>query len=112
MKERDSMAKVVIRSGACGFTTTVTAVKGEDRKIHITIDSDCEQVRAMQEDIATLERMDAFKGFLENPVYRSAAKRLKHVACPVPSGIIKALEVAAGLNLPKDATIVFEKDGK
>ena len=106
------MAKVVIRSGACGFTTTVTAEKGPDKTVRITILSDCEQVRKMQEDIGTLERMDAFKGFAENPVYRSAAKRLKHVACPVPSGVLKALEVAAGLNLPKDAVICFEKDEK
>ena len=104
------MAKVVIRSGSCGFTSTVTAVKGEDRKVRITIESDCEQVRKMQEDIVLLDRMDAFKRFADNPVYRSAAKRLKHVACPVPCGILKALEVAAGLNLPKDAVILFETD--
>jgi hypothetical protein len=104
------MPKVIIRSGACGFTTTVTAEKGPDKTVRITIRSDCEQVRKMQEDIGTLERMDAFKGFAENPVYRSAARRLKHVACPVPSGILKVLEVAAGLNLPREATIVFEKD--
>lgn len=104
------MATVVIRSGACGFTTMVTAEKGPDRSVRITIASDCEQVRKMQDDLRSLERMDAFKGFADNPVYRSAAKRLKHVACPVPSGILKALEVAAGLNLPKDAVIVFEKE--
>jgi hypothetical protein len=104
------MARVVIKSGACGFTTTVTAEKGPDGTVRITIQSDCEQVRKMQEDIGSLGRMDAFKGFADNPVYRSAAKRLKHVACPVPSGILKALEVEAGLNLPKDAVICFEKD--
>lgn len=106
------MSKVIIRSGACGFTATVTAVKGEDRRVRITIESDCEQVRNMQEDLAVLERMDAFKGFQDNPVYRSAARRLKHVACPVPSGILKVLEVATGLNLPREATIVFEKEEK
>ena len=106
------MTKVIIRSGSCGFISTVTAEKGADRKISIAIESDCEQVRKMLEDIGTMERMDAFKGFADNPVYRSAAKRLKHVACPVPAGILKALEVAAGLNLPKDATIEFEKDEK
>lgn len=104
------MTRVVIRSGSCGFTATVTAEKGADKHVRITIDSDCEMVRKMQEDIGSLERMDAFKGFQDSPVYRSAAKRLKHVACPVPSGILKALEVEAGMNLPRDATIVFEKE--
>jgi hypothetical protein len=32
---------------------------------------------------------------------------LKHAACPVPSAILKAIEVEAGLNVAKDATIVF-----
>jgi hypothetical protein len=36
---------------------------------------------------------------------RMAAKHCKHAACPVPSGIIKAIEVASGLALPKDALI-------
>jgi len=106
------MAKVVIRSGACGFVTTVTAEPGPDKSVKITIESDCEHVRKMQDDVRTLGRMDALKGFADSPVYRSAAKRLKHTACPVPSGILKALEVAAGLNLPREATIVFEQDDK
>ena len=43
---------------------------------------------------------------------RMAAKHCKHTACPVPSGILKAIEVASGLALPKDASIevVQEKD--
>jgi hypothetical protein len=49
------------------------------------------------------------RGFLSNPVYRAAAKHLKHTACPVPSGTIKAMEVEAGFCLPEDASIVFEK---
>lgn len=106
------MTKVVIRSGSCGFTTTVTAEKGPDKTVRITIESDCEHVRKMQEDIGSLGRMDALKGFADNPVYRSAAKRLKHAACPVPAGILKALEVEAGLNIPKDAEIVFVTDQK
>jgi hypothetical protein len=103
------MTRVIIKSGSCGFATVVTAEKRPDRTVRITIESECDQVRKMQEDIGSLERRDAFKGFLDNPVYCSAAKRLKHVACPVPSGILKVLEVEAGLNLPKDAVILFEK---
>jgi hypothetical protein len=29
----------------------------------------------------------------------------------VPAAVLKALEVEAGLNVPKNATITFEKDG-
>jgi hypothetical protein len=39
-----------------------------------------------------------------------AAKHCKHAACPVPSGIIKAIEVASGLALPKDASITVTQE--
>ena len=32
-----------------------------------------------------------------------------HTACPVPVGIIKAMEVASGLNLPKVAVVNITK---
>jgi hypothetical protein len=104
------MTSVKIHCGACGFSTTVRADKGKDREVQITLESECERVKKMRDDIATLTVMAAFTGFLNNPVYRSAAKHLPHVACPVPSGILKALEVELGFNVPKDASIRFLKD--
>ncbi|HWR71696.1 MAG TPA: hypothetical protein VN604_00850 [Nitrospirota bacterium] len=106
------MTKVAIQSGSCGFTVTVTAEKGTGRKVRISIETDCEMVQKMLEDIQELDRTAALTGFQNNPVYLSAAKHLKHPACPVPSGILKALEVEAGLNVPRDATVVFVKKKK
>jgi hypothetical protein len=88
----------------------VTAEPGADRKVRITLDTDCEMVRKMIDDVRELDRTAALTGFASNPVYRAAAKHLKHVACPVPSGILKAIEVEAGLNVPRDATIIFASD--
>ncbi|GAB4423103.1 MAG: hypothetical protein OHK0032_18300 [Thermodesulfovibrionales bacterium] len=105
------MTKAVVNSGICGFSVTVTAEKGEGKKIHISLDTECDMVKKMAEDISSLEMMAAFTGFANNPVYRAAAKNLKHVACPVPSGILKALEVELGVALLKDASIIFIKEG-
>jgi hypothetical protein len=41
--------------------------------------------------------------------YEIAAKHCPHSSCIVPSGIIKAVEVAAGFALPKNAIIKMEK---
>ncbi len=101
------MTKVIIHSGACGFTVTLTAEKGPGGKITLSLDTECEMVKKMLPDIMVLDRFAPLAGFLTNPVYRSAAKHLKHGACLVPSGILKAIEVEAGLNVPKDATIEF-----
>lgn len=102
--------EVEVTSGICGFTTRIKAVKGDGKNIRLSLVSDCEMVTKMKEEVAELDMMVAFIRFLDNPVYRSASRCLKHVACPVPSGILKALEVEAGLCLPKNASIVFIKE--
>jgi hypothetical protein len=103
------MTTLIVNSGACGFTVTVTADKTAGGKIAISLDTACEMVQKMLGDLATLDQRTVFTGFPDNPVYRSAAKHLKHPACLVPAAILKALEVEAGLNVPKDATIIFKK---
>jgi hypothetical protein len=104
------MTKLIIHSGACGYTVTVKAQKDQGDMISLSLDTKCEMVKKMLVDIAVLDRYAPLAGILKNPVYQSAAKHLRHGACLVPSGILKAVEVEAGLNVPKDATILFEKE--
>ncbi len=106
------MTRVVVCSGICGFSTAVTAEKGKDGKTVISLETECEMVKKMAEDVPALDRMAVFTRLLDNPVYRSASKHLKHVACPVPGGILKTVEVEAGFALPKDVSIVFVEDEK
>jgi hypothetical protein len=42
--------------------------------------------------------------------HEMGVKYCSHAACPVPVGIIKAIEVEAGLALPADVSIRLEKD--
>ena len=42
-------------------------------------------------------------------LYELAPQCLAHPACPVPSGIVKAIEVEAGLALPADVSIKVSK---
>lgn len=104
------MTTVVVNSGACGFTVTIRAEQGKEKKIAITLDTACEMVQKMLADIGAVDRRVSLVGFRDNPVYQSAARHLRHVACPVPSAILKAIETEAGMNVPKDATIVFMKE--
>ncbi len=104
------MTKVIVNSGACGFIVTISAEKGNGKKILVALDTTCEMVQKMAADIATVDHRVTLTGFGDNPVYQSAAKHLKHVACPVPSAILKAIETEAGMNVPKDAKIEFSKE--
>lgn len=78
----------------------------EGRRCVLKIDSGCDAIQRLAEE---LKEVDPFKEITfrgEGPrTLRLGAQHCYHPACPVPVGIIKAVEVAAGLALPADATI-------
>ncbi|NOY53190.1 MAG: hypothetical protein GXP58_06155 [Deltaproteobacteria bacterium] len=101
------MTRVKIDPGVCGFPALVTVEKKDRQHFRVTIESNCEMVRKLGEEIASLTMQDAFIRFSDNRVYEKASTCLKHTACPVPSGILKALEVEAGLAVPRNVTVEF-----
>ena len=104
------MTRVLIQPGACGMPVTVEVIKKDKKTFTVIITSDCEMVQKLGKELPELTMMDAFKRLLDNPVYTKGAACLKHVSCPVPAGILKALEVEAGLAVPREVRMVFEKD--
>jgi hypothetical protein len=103
------MTRVTIQPGVCGFSIRVSVERDKDRNLTIAVDTECEMVKKMGGEISFLEFRAPFATILHNPVYRSASKNLKHAACPVPSGILKAIEVELGACLPRPVSITFEK---
>jgi hypothetical protein len=105
------MAKAVIDAGICGFKTTVLATMNEDGSINLAIDSDCKAVCKLGDQLQNVDPYREFSWRRNLPLtHELAPKCLSHPACPVPSGIIKAIEVAAGLALPADVTIQVSKN--
>jgi hypothetical protein len=104
------MTKVKVYPGNCGFSVAITAEKAEGKKINISLNTECEMILNMLEDISELDMRSLFSNQINNPVCRSAAQHLDHPACPVPCAILKAAEVELGLCLPEDVRITFEKD--
>jgi hypothetical protein len=104
------MAKAEIYPGVCGLTTTVNAQKTADGQVSLDIQSECKAIRRLAEQ---LKEVDPFREFTfrgKGPLtLELSAKYCSHAACPVPTGIIKAVEVAAGLALPADVTIKLSK---
>jgi hypothetical protein len=104
------MAKAEIQSGICGFCTTVTAAsKGELCGLNIT--TDCGNIKKLAVDLTEVDPLQEITYTGEEPkILKKASEHLPHPGCPVPSGIIKAMEVESGLALPKDATIKVMRD--
>ena len=99
------MSKTVIQSGICGFTTEVIA-RAESMTCSLIITSDCKAIQRLAEELRQVDPMAEITYRGEGPLtLRLAREYCPHPACPVPVGIIKAVEVEAKLALPKDATI-------
>lgn len=104
------MTKVRVDPGQCGMAAVVEVHRRGKGVFELRITSACDMTMKLAEKVPTLTLADAFKRLLENPVYKKGATCIRHVACPVPCAVLKALEVEAGLGVPKDVTIVFIRD--
>ena len=103
------MTKLVVNTGGCGYTIDIRVEKAAAGQYSLTVETGCEHVKALAGDLPVLKEMDVFIPILQNPVYQAAARRVKHSACPIPSAILKTLEVEAGFNVARDVTFTFER---
>lgn len=104
------MSKVKVEAGVCGFVTEVEAILDDSQKVTLSIESDCPHVMALADNYPESEgMMEVFLPFGESPLFKAAQDNLKHSACPVPTAIMKAIEVSCGLALPRDVAIIVEK---
>ena len=103
------MATAEINSGICGFSATVKTQK-DGRKVKLSIESDCQAIQNLAEELTEVDPFQeiTFRGSGPRSL-ELGAKHCFHTACPVPVGIIKAVEIEAGLALPKDALIKLSK---
>jgi hypothetical protein len=104
------MAKAEIFAGVCGFNTTVTA-QMEGVLVNLSIESDCPAIQKMAAELTQVNPYKEISSRRAVPqTLQAGLKFCTHAACPVPVGIIKAIEVESGLALPKDATIRVSKE--
>jgi hypothetical protein len=103
------MARSEIYSGICGFKTEVET-RMEGSKCMIQIKSDCAEIQRMAEEFSEVDPFGEIDFRGDEPLtLKLGAKHCAHAACPVPVGIIKAIEVEAGLALPADVMIRVSK---
>jgi len=103
------MAQADITSGICGFTAKVET-RMDGSRCTVSIESDCDAIQRLAEELTEVEPFQEITYRGEGPrALQLGAKHCYHPACPVPVGIIKAIEVEAGLALPADAAITLSK---
>ena len=102
--------RVEAEPGICGFPCVIEARKKGPRAVSLKITgSECEHIKRLSENVVEMGLRDLFKPITKNPVYVSAQQAGCHSSCPVPAAVLKAVEVAMDMALPKDVYIKFKK---
>jgi hypothetical protein len=101
-----------IEAGICGFTTRVTATSDAEQQVSFVIETRCEKIRRLAAAVDALGPVDALQELSLRRVgaLTETTRSLAHgccTGCVVPAAIIKAMQVAAGLSLPKDVRIAI-----
>jgi hypothetical protein len=102
------MTRVVVDPGICGKIATAEVIKVGKRRVRVEITSDCEMVVKMGESLTELDQRDTLKPHVHSEIYKCASDCHIHASCPVPMAILKAIEVEAGLALPRPVLVHFE----
>lgn len=106
------MVKATIAAGVCGFKTTVNAVSDDMRNVTFQIESDCENIMRLVSDLPSVDSFSEIGLGFDGVIYTRARSALKGCCsgCVIPSGIFKAMQVAAGLALPARASIEITQE--
>ena len=103
------MSTAKIHAGICGFDTHVE-IKMEGDLANIVITSECEAIQRLAKELLQVNPYKEISSRRSIPqTLQMGMKYCTHAACPVPVGIIKAIEVEAGLALPADVSITIQK---
>ena len=108
-------AKVTVEAGICGFETVASATSADGQMVAFEIESGCEKIHKLAAALKEKGPVDAYQEIspaAESVVMQTVRDSLKGccAGCAVPVGLFKAMQVAAGLALPRDISISLTKD--
>jgi len=108
-------ALVAVDAGICGFQTRIHADSDDSQSVTFKIASGCEKARAFGESLMAKGPVDGYAELgsgADGVILTTARGSLKGccAACAVPVGAFKAMQVAAGVALPKDVHIGIKQE--
>lgn len=100
----------MVDAGICGFQTRIRADSDDTQNVTFKVASGCDKARAFGEALVAKGPVDGYAEIgagADGVVLTTARESLKGccAACAVPFAVFKAMQVAAGVALPKDVTL-------
>jgi len=103
--------RATVDPGVCGFHADIVAEAESMRKVKLEITSDCAAIQKAADRLPEVNMLEETRaGLGQGQVYGALSECVRHVTCPVGSGILKACEAAAGLALLRDVSIKLERE--
>ena len=95
--------------GVCGFSCTIKACKVDSRTVAVEISgSECKQVRRLAGQFSEMSLKELFLPLTRKPVYQAAEKSGCHPSCAIPCAVLKSVEAAMEMALPREVKITFK----
>ena len=107
-------ATVEIDTGICGLRTTARVHSEDSQNVTFDIDTNCDKIARLCQTLVEKGHIDAYQEISPSgpAEIMTAAREILTgccAGCAVPVGLFKAMQVAAGLALPKNITIKLER---
>ncbi|MDD4870950.1 MAG: hypothetical protein PHR77_10350 [Kiritimatiellae bacterium] len=107
-------AVVIVDGGVCGFQTSIHVESDDSQNVTFKITSGCEKAQKFGEVLIAKGPVDGYAEIgagSDGVVLTTARESLQGccAACAVPVGVFKAMQVAAGVALPKDIVLRIAK---
>ena len=108
-KGGNTMTKVKLEAGICGFVTLIEAQQDDDGMVVFKCTTGCPNIkRAFEKFPDCMDPMtECFKDLHETEIFQTLLPELPHISCPSCSAFLKALEIEGGLALARDAHITI-----
>lgn len=104
------MIHVNVDPGICGFKTEIGVCSADLQDATITFKTECPNLKPLEQELTEADGyQECFAQIGSGAVYERVRKYCRHAACPIPAAIIKGIEAACGLALPKDVHIEISK---
>jgi len=108
-------ATVEISAGICSLLTTARVNSEDSQNVTFDVDTNCDKIARLAQAIREKEPIDAYQEISPSGpsvIMTTVRQTLTGccAGCAIPVGLFKAMQVAAGLALPKDINIKLVKE--
>jgi hypothetical protein len=104
------MTILIVEPGACGFTCKIEVEKVGKYQATVRLQSQCKQINKLAGKVGEIDFLEISRGpYGQNYITQSAARCKLHPSCPIPCGLIKAIEAELEMAVKKNVSFTYEE---